>query len=160
MLFWTDTEGFCEIVDPLEATDALISTGYFTLDHKRLGKLKIYNKVKYDFTKQRGAAADTRDDCLFLGMTNRADYPIVLFENVQLWPRWKSIFRKINPTYATDLATTEWSHFFKLTSKYFVMPITSVEYGIEFDVFRDMEDKPEVVPAGFKEDFNATVLAA
>ncbi|MEC8646827.1 MAG: hypothetical protein VXY00_07620 [Candidatus Latescibacterota bacterium] len=160
VLFWTDPEGFREVVDPLEATDALISTGYLTFDYKRLGKLKVYNKVKYDFTKQRGAAADTRDDRLFLGVINRADYPIVLSENVQLWPRWKSIFRKINPTYATDLSTTEWSHFFMLTSKYFIMPTTFVEYGVEFDVFRNMEDRPEVVPSGFKDDFNATVLAA
>ena len=47
-----------------------------------------------------------------------------------------------------------------LTSKYFVVPTTFVEYGIEFDVFRNIEYKPEVVPAGFKDDFNATVLAA
>ena len=30
VLFWTDPEGFREVVDPLEATDALISTGYLT----------------------------------------------------------------------------------------------------------------------------------
>jgi hypothetical protein len=46
-----------------------------------------------------------------------------------------------------------------LTSKYFLIPTTFVEYGLEFDVFRNLEKMPEIAPAGYKEDFNATVLA-
>ncbi len=158
-LFWTDPDGFREVVDRLEAADAFMSTGYFTLDYKRFGKLNIYNKLKYDFVKQRGDEADSKDDRLFLGLINRADYPIVVSPQLRFWPRWKSVYRKINPTFATDLETNEWSQFFMLTSKYYIMPTTFVEYGIEFDTFRNLVKKTEIVPAGYLDDFNATVLA-
>jgi hypothetical protein len=55
--------------------------------------------------------------------------------------------------------TSEWSQFFMLTSKYYIIPTTFVEYGIEFDVFRNLVKKTEIVPAGYLDDFNATVLA-
>jgi hypothetical protein len=159
VLFWTDPDGFREVVDRLEAADAFVNTGYFTFDYKRFGKLNIYNKLKYDFVNQRGAQADTKDDRLFLGLVNRADYPIVISDQLRFWPRWKSVYRKVNPAFATDLETNEWSQFFMLTSKYFLIPTTFVEYGLEFDVFRNLEKMPEIAPAGYKEDFNATVLA-
>ena len=159
VLFWTDPDGFREVVDRLEAADAFVNTGYFTFDYKRFGKLNIYNKVKYDFVKQRGAQADIKDDRLFLGMVNRADYPIVISDQLSVWPRWKSVYRKINPTFATDLQTSEWAQYFMLTSKYYLIPTTFVEYGLEVDLFRNLEKMPEIAPAGYKEDFNATVLA-
>ncbi|MEE3233365.1 MAG: hypothetical protein VX294_04300 [Candidatus Latescibacterota bacterium] len=159
VLFWIDPDGFREVEDRLEMTDALASTGYFTLDYKRLGNLNLYNKVKYDFIKQRGDEADLKNDRLFLGLVNRIDYPISVSKDVQLWPRWKGVFRKINPAFANDLQTTEWSHYFMLTSKYSIIPSTYLEYGVEVDLFRNLEEKPEIVPAGYEEDFNATVLA-
>lgn len=159
VLFWTDPDGFREVIDRLEAADAFVNTGYFTFDYKRFGKLNIYNKVKYDFVKQRGAQADIKDDRLFLGMVNRADYPIVVSDQLSVWPRWKSVYRKINPTFATDLQTSEWAQYFMLTSKYYLIPTTFVEYGLEVDLFRNLEKMPEIAPAGYREDFNATVLA-
>ena len=57
---WVDPDGFTEVVDPLITQDTFVYTGYLTFDYLRLKNLNIYNKVKYDFTKQRGEEADTK----------------------------------------------------------------------------------------------------
>ncbi|MBI2505371.1 MAG: hypothetical protein HYW07_19325 [Candidatus Latescibacteria bacterium] len=156
---WVDPNGFQDTPDPLIAQDAFIWTGYLTFDYFRLKKLKVYNKFKYDYHRQRGEEQDTKDNRLFLGLINKIDYPISLTPNLSFWPRWKSIYRKVNPTYSTELEISEWSQFYTLTSKYYVLPSTFLEYGVEFNVFRNLKKKPEVVPPGFVEDFTGTVLA-
>ncbi|MEE3234780.1 MAG: hypothetical protein VX294_11490 [Candidatus Latescibacterota bacterium] len=156
---WVDPEGFTEVVDPLIAQDTFIYTGYVTLDYLRLKSLKVYNKVKYDIYKQRGEQAETKDDRLFLGVINRLDYPLPLTDNLSFWPRWKSIYRKINPTFSTELDITEWSQFYMLTSKYFILPTTFIEYGVEWNLFNNLEKRPEILPPGYVDDFTGTVLA-
>jgi hypothetical protein len=156
---WVDPQGFVERPDPLIAQDTFISTGYLSFDFLRLGNLNVYNKLKYDYYKQRGDEKDLKDDRFFLGLINKVDYPISVTDNLAFWPRWKSIYRKENPTFETDLEISELSQFFMLTSKYFILPSTFIEYGIEFNVFRNLKKKPEVVPPGFIDDFTGTVLA-
>ena len=136
---WVDPDGFTEVVDPLITQDTFVYTGYLTFDYLRLKNLNIYNKVKYDFFKQRGEEADTKNDRLFLGMINKVDYPVPITDNLSLWPRWKSIYRKINPTFSTELDITEWSQFYMLTSKCFILPTTFLEYGVEWNLFRNLE---------------------
>ncbi len=156
---WVDPDGFRDRIDPLITQDTFVYTGYLTFDYLRLKKLNIYNKVKYDFFKQRGSESDIKDDRLFLGIINRVDYPVPITENLSLWPRWKSIFRKINPTFSTELDITEWSQFYILTSKYYILPTTNLEYGVEFNLFRNLKDRPDILPPGYVDDFTATVLA-
>ena len=158
-IIWVDPNGFREIVDPLETENAFVNTGYLTFDYLALKNLNIYNKVKYDWYKQRGDAATTRDNRLFLGLINKVDYPMHLSERVTLWPRWKSIFRNVDPQVVGESPVKEWSHFFMLTSKYYILPTTFLEYGVEFNVFANLEDKPEIVPPGYIDDFTGTVLA-
>jgi hypothetical protein len=158
-IIWVDPNGFREVVDPLEAEDTFVSTGYLTLDFLGLKNLNIYNKVKYDWYKQRGDSADLRDDRLFFGIINKADYPLPVSDKLAFWPRWKAIFRKADPRQAGETQVTEWSHFFMLTSKYYILPTTFLEYGVELNLFRNLEDKPEIVPPGYVEDFTGTVLA-
>ena len=158
-VIWVDPNGFREVVDPLEAEDAFISTGYLTFDYSGIKNLNVGNKVKYDWYKQRAAAADTRDNRLFLGIINKADYPLPITDRLAFWPRWKAIFRKVDPRMAGETKITEWSHFFMLSSKYFILPSTFLEYGVELNVFRNLEDKPEIVPPGYIDDFTGTVLA-
>jgi hypothetical protein len=156
---WVDPDGFTEIVDPLITQDTFVYTGYWTFDYLRMKNLNVYNKVKYDFYKQRGEQADTKDDRLFLGVINRIDYPLPITDNLSFWPRWKSTFRKVNPTFSTELDITEWSQFYMLTSKYFILPATFVEYGVEWNLFRNLEKRPEILPPGYVDDFTGTVLA-
>jgi hypothetical protein len=156
---WVDPSGFQDTPDPLIAQDAFVWTGYLTFDYFRLKKINIYNKLKYDYYRQRGEEQDTKDNRLFLGLINKFDYPISVTPNLFFWPRWKSIYRKVNPTYSNELEISEWSQFYIFTSKYFVLPSTFLEYGVEFNVFRNLKKKPEVVPPGFVEDFTGTVLA-
>jgi hypothetical protein len=59
-VIWVDPNGFREVVDPLEAEDAFISTGYLTFDYSGIKKFNVDNKVKYDWNKQRGVAAPSR----------------------------------------------------------------------------------------------------
>ena len=134
-------------------------TGYFSFDYFRLHNFNIYNKIKYDYFRQRNEEADVKDNRLFLGLINKFDYPISVTPNLTFWPRYKSIYRKINPTFATDLEISEWSQFFMVTSKYYLLPSTFVEYGVEFNLFRNLKDRPEVPPPGFVDDFTGTVLA-
>jgi len=156
---WVDPNGFREIVDPLEAEDAFINTGYLTFDFLGFKKLKIYNKVKYDWYKQRGDAVAVRDDRLFLGIINKADYPIPVTDKLAFWPRWKAVFRKVDPRLVSESAVKEWSHYFMLTSKYFLLPTTFFQYGVELNLFKNLEEKPEIVPPGYLDDFTGTVLA-
>ena len=156
---WVDPDGFREALDPLIAQDALVWTGYLTFDYLRLKNLNVYNKVKYDWFRQRGEQAEVKDNRLFLGVINKVDYPLPITDNLSFWPRYKSVFRKINPTFSTDLDITEWSQFYMLTSKYFVLPGTFVEYGVEFNLFRNLEERPEILPPGYVDDFTGSVLA-
>ena len=158
-IIWVDPNGFREIVDPLETEDTFVNTGYLTFDYLALKNLNIYNKVKYDWYKQRGAAAQTRDDRLFLGIINKVDYPLALSDKVTFWPRWKSIFRKVDPREVGQTSIKEWSQFFMLTSKYYILSSTFIEYGVEFNLFANLEDKPEIVPPDYIDDFTGTVLA-
>ncbi|MSR83232.1 MAG: hypothetical protein EXS58_09965 [Candidatus Latescibacteria bacterium] len=156
---WVDPNGFQDTPDPLIAQNTFISTGYLTFDYFRLKKLNIYNKLKYDYFRQRGEEADAKGNRLFLGLINKLDYPISVTSNLSFWPRWKSVYRKVNPTFSTELEISEWSQFYMLTSKYFVRPSTFIEYGVEFNIFRNLKKKPEIVPPGFVDSFTSTVLA-
>ena len=69
------------------------------------------------------------------------------------------MYRKINPTFSTDLDITEWSQFYMLTSKYFILPGTFIEYGVELNLFRNLEERPEILPPGYVDDFTGSVLA-
>ena len=51
---WVDPDGFTEVIDPLISQDTFVWTGYLTFDYLRFQNLNIYNKVKYDWFKQRG----------------------------------------------------------------------------------------------------------
>lgn len=156
---WVEPTGFLETPDPLTAQDTFIYTGYLSFDYFRLSKLNIYNKVKCDYFRQRGEQAEAKDNRLFLGVINKVDYPLAITPNLSLWSRWKSVYRKIDPTSSTDLRINEWSQFYILTSKYFLLPTTFLEYGVEFTLFRNLRARPEVVPPGFVDDFTGTVLA-
>ena len=156
---WVDPDGFQEMIDPLITQDTFVWTGYMTFDYLRFKNLNIYNKVKYDWFKQRGSQADVKDDRLFLGVINKIDYPLPITDNLSFWPRWKGIYRKVNPTFSTDLDISEWSQFFMLTSKYFILPTTFIEYGVEFNLFRNLNIRPDILPPGYVDDFAGTVLA-
>lgn len=156
---WVDPDGFQEVIDPLITQDTFVWTGYMTFDYLRFKNLNIYNKVKYDWFKQRGSQADVKDDRLFLGVINKIDYPLPITDNLSFWPRWKGIYRKVNPTFSTDLDISEWSQFYMLTSKYFILPTTFIEYGVEFNLFRNLNTRPEILPPGYVGDFTGTVLA-
>jgi hypothetical protein len=156
---WVDPDGFQEVIDPLITQDTFVWTGYMTFDYLRFKNLNIYNKVKYDWFKQRGSQADVKDDRLFLGVINKIDYPLPITDNLSFWPRWKGIYRKVNPTFTTDLDISEWSQFYMLTSKYFILPTTFIEYGVEVNLFRNLNTRPDIVPPGYVDDFTGTVLA-
>ena len=160
VILWTDPGGFLDLADRLIFRDTFATTGYLSFDYLRIKDLNIYNKVKYDYLIQRGDEADTKDNRLFLGIINKMDYPILLTENLSLWPRYKSVVRRIDPTFSTDLEIREWSQFYILTSKYLIHEQTFLEYGVEFNLFRNLKDAPEVVPAGFVDDFTSLVFAA
>ena len=157
---WTDPGGFQDAPDRLIFKDAFATTGYFSFDYLRLKDLNVYNKIKYDYLVQRGDERETKGNRLFVGMINKMDYPISLTDNLFLWPRYKSVIRRIDPTFSTDLEIREWSQFYVLTSKYFVQKKSFLEYGVEFNLFRNLKEAPEVLPAGFVDDFTSLVLAA
>ena len=46
-----------------------------------------------------------------------------------------------------------------LTSKYFILPTTFIEYGVEWNLFNNLEKRPEILPPGYVDDFTGTVLA-
>ncbi|MDB4698877.1 hypothetical protein OAF45_01905, partial [Candidatus Latescibacteria bacterium] len=131
--------------DPLITEDTMVNQSFVGWKYTR-GNLTFMNKLRFDHFKQRGAAADRLDDSSFIGIINKADYPVEIGRNITLIPRWKNIWRKRNQPRTSQLGINELSEIISLSAVFPVLTKSRVEVGVEAIIFRNAEAIPDPLP--------------
>ena len=143
--------------DPLITGDTMVNQSFVGWKWIR-GDLTFVNKFRLDHFKQRGAAADRLDDSSFIGVINKADYPVEIGRNITLIPRWKNMWRKRSQPRASQLAINELSEIFSLSAVFPVLTKSRVEVGVEAIIFRNAEAIPDPLPPEYIDDFVGKVF--
>ncbi|MBT6620352.1 MAG: hypothetical protein HOB41_10750 [Gemmatimonadetes bacterium] len=143
--------------DPLITEDTMVNQSFVGWKYTR-GNLTFMNKLRFDHFKQRGAAADRLDDSSFIGVINKADYPVEIGRNITLIPRWKNIWRKRNQPRTSQLGINELSEIISLSAVFPVLTKSRVEVGVEAIIFRNAEAIPDPLPPEYIDDFIGKVF--
>ncbi|MBT7585642.1 MAG: hypothetical protein HN558_08965 [Gemmatimonadetes bacterium] len=143
--------------DPMITEDTMVNQSFVGWKYTR-GNLTFMNKLRFDHFKQRGAAADRLDDSSFIGVINKADYPVEIGRNITLIPRWKNIWRKRNQPRTSQLGINELSEIISLSAVFPVLTKSRVEVGVEAIIFRNAEAIPDPLPPEYIDDFIGKVF--
>ena len=143
------------IPDPLAARNTWINATFLGFDYTGMRDINIINKVKFELWDQRASVEGLRNTRRFFGLINKADYTLRL-GNLSLQPRIKNEFRLETPVLQTEPKRKEDALFFILMTKFPVLRKSSLELGVEFSVFRQLQDP---VPAGLQDDYEELVSA-
>ena len=143
--------------DPLITEDTMVNQSFIGWKYTR-GNLTFMNKLRFDHFKQRGAAADRLDDSSFIGVINKADYPVEIGRNITLIPRWKNIWRKRSQPRTSQLEINELSEIISLSAVFPVLTKSRVEVGVEAIIFRNSEAIPDPLPPEYIDDFIGKVF--
>ena len=143
--------------DPLITEDTMVNQSFVGWKYTR-GNLTFMNKLRFDHFKQRGAAADRLDDSSFIGVINKADYPVEIGRNITLIPRWKNIWRKRSQPRTSQLEINELSEIISLSAVFPVLTKSRVEVGVEAILFRNTEAIPDPLPPEYIDDFIGKVF--
>jgi len=143
--------------DPLITEDTMVNQSFVGWKYTR-GNLTFMNKLRFDHFKQRGAAADRLDDSSFIGVINKADYPVEIGRNITLIPRWKNIWRKRSQPRTSQLEINELSEIISLSAVFPVLTKSRVEVGVEAILFRNAEAMPDPLPPEYIDDFIGKVF--
>jgi len=143
--------------DPLITEDTIVNQSFVGWKYTH-GDLTFMNKFRLDHFKQRRAAAERFDDSAFIGVINKADYPVEIGRNVTLIPRWKNMWRKRSQPRASQLAINELSEIFSLSAVFPVLTKSRVEVGVEFTLFRNAIEIPDPLPPEYIDDFIGKVF--
>ena len=116
-------------------------------------------KVKHDVYHQLGSQGDLRRDRQFLGVVNKADYPLKA-GGWTLWPRWKQLYQRTVPGPREELKRRELSEVasFIVTRK--LNRNLDFIAGSEYEIFSNLTRRPDPVPAEYLDDSNTLILAA
>jgi hypothetical protein len=177
-LLWTQVPGTVGSVqifrDPLVAKNATVHTAFvgYSAD---IFHLNLTNKIKYESYRQRGdnlinlggvgVVPEKLKNASFLGVINKVDYLLKVTDNLWVWPKWKSMYRRRTPFTETErglegtLSHLKEAHslseaLFLMTRYRLVPPNFWIEGGIELTKFFDRLDKP-----GSQGDFFGIVYA-
>ena len=143
--------------DPLITEDTMVNQSFVGWKYTR-GNLTFMNKLRFDHFKQRGAAADRLDNSSFIGVINKADYPVEIGRNITLIPRWKNIWRKRSQPRTSQLEINELSEIISLSAVFPVLTKSRVEVGVEAILFRNTEAIPDPLPPEYIDDFIGKVF--
>ncbi len=143
--------------DPLITEDTMVNQSFVGWKYTR-GNLTFMNKLRFDHFKQRGAAADRLDNSSFIGVINKADYPVEIGRNITLIPRWKNIWRKRSQPRTSQLEINELSEIISLSAVFPVLTKSRVEVGVEAIIFRNSEAIPDPLPPEYIDDFIGKVF--
>ena len=143
--------------DPLITEDTIVNQSFVGWKYTH-GDLTFMNKFRLDHFKQRRAAAERFDDSAFIGVINKADYPVEIGRNVTLIPRWKNMWRKRSQPRASQLEINELSEIFSLSAVFPVLTKSRVEVGVEFTLFRNAIAIPDPLPPEYIDDFIGKVF--
>jgi len=148
---------FQEVSDPLIAQNTLVNTTYLQFDYTGISNLNLINKLKYEAYFQRGLQAERKRDQKFFGLINKADYTIRVGKKLIIWPKWKSMYRRMIPTDPDALKINDLTQIGFLIVKYSVLRSAWITCGVEYTIFNNFV-KPVVPPPGFVRDYRGTVL--
>ena len=143
--------------DPLITQDAMVNQSFVGYTYKQ-GNLTFRNKFRLDYFKQRGEAKNRFDNSSFLGIINKADYPLEVGRSITLIPRWKNMWRKRTQPRSTQLEINELSEIFSLSAVFPMLTKSRVEVGVEAIVFRNAEPIPDPLPPEYVDDFLGKVF--
>ena len=143
--------------DPQITKDAMVNQSFVGWKYTR-GDLTFMNKFRFDHFKQRGTKSDRLNDSSFIGVINKADYPVEIGRNITLIPRWKNMWRKRSQPRTSQLAINELSEIFSLSAVFPVLTKSRVEVGVEAIVFRNAEAIPDPLPPEYIDDFIGKVF--
>ena len=158
-LVWVEPVGRTEFTDPLDNQDTFVNTGYFHARYTRINNLNIAFKAKFEIFNQRGDQADLKRDRSFFGLINKADYTIDLGQNLVLWPKWKSVFRREVPSDKARPTARDIEETLFLISRYALLRDTWLSIGFEFSKFENLKRRPDQPQAGFVDDFTSRVYS-
>ena len=161
-LIWVDPEGQTSFNDPLDAQDTFINTLYSNLRYSGIRNLNVSSKMKFEKFYQRGNEEDLKRDRSFFGWINKADYTLQLRENLIVWPKIKSTFRRLLPStraITKDVALTrDHEATIFLVTRHSFLPHTWVDVGFEWSQFNNLKKK-EDLRTGEEDDFDSFVMA-
>ena len=154
---WVQLGGLQPFDDPQITKDAMVNQSFVGWKYTR-GDLTFMNKFRFDHFKQRGTKSDRLNDSSFIGVINKADYPVEIGRNITLIPRWKNMWRKRSQPRTSQLAINELSEIFSLSAVFPVLTKSRVEVGVEAIVFRNAEAIPDPLPPEYIDDFIGKVF--
>jgi hypothetical protein len=134
-----------EVIDPLLGRDALYNSFYIGHTYSPLEALTIKNSLKYDLWNQRLDSTERAEFGLgeeefFFGILNKADYLIEL-SKIRVLPRWKSEYRRQTYDLFSGDNREELTEIFGAIIERPVLRRTTVSAGIEYVLFKDLNDK-------------------
>ncbi|MBI2505010.1 MAG: hypothetical protein HYW07_17465 [Candidatus Latescibacteria bacterium] len=145
-----------EFPDPLIAQNTFINTLYLEVNYHRF--LPVANKLKLETFHQQGRQAREKRNEKFLGIINKADYKVELARDWELWPQWKQLLEFRTPTESRRPRVRELSEIFFLLLSYRVSRSLWLGLGTEYEIFRNLKQRPQVLPAGFQDDASRLTL--
>ena len=148
--------GLQEFRDPLIARDTFINTLFLEARYSR--HLSVTNKLKIESFHQQGDEADDKRNRKFLGLINRADYPISLGANLGVRPQWKQTLAIVTPTAKIDSKTRDLSEVFFLLLDYRISKALWLGMGMEYELFENLKKRPEILPPNYQDDFSRFTL--
>ena len=142
------------VADLLNAPDTWINTAWLGLDYTAIPRLKVVNKMKYEFYNQveKGAqdieGRDLNGTTNFIGIINKVegDYSI---GNLDLQPKLKSEILRQDAFLKEMDDRKEWTGLAILLAQFPVLSRSVVTGGVELAQFADQEtDEDEMVDLG------------
>ena len=149
-----------DVPDRLIARNTTINSTFLDFRFNKLKPVNVSGKFKYDKYFQHGSQAEGKNDESFMGFILRADMPYQPFTSLVITPKWKQILTKETPTARQDLERTDLSEIFFLMSVYNIIPGQFyLESGVEWEIYTNLEDKPDPLPPNYVKNFNTLTLA-
>ena len=142
------------VADPLNAPDTWINTAWLGLDYTAIPRLKVVNKMKYEFYNQVEEGAqdiegrELNGTTNFIGVINKieGDYSI---GNLDLQPKLKSELLRQDAFLKEMDDRKQWNGLAILLAQFPVLSRSVVTGGVELAQFADQEtDEDEMVDLG------------
>ena len=141
--------------DVLPAQNTVVNTTWLGLDYDGWSGLKVKNILRWQLhhqldSEQELSQRSMRDHTTFVGLINKAEYRINL-GTLSLTPAWKSEFLRFNSFTAGEATRRELSQIAMLIARKPVMYTTTLEAGVEYHRFIQLQDP---TPPRANDDFS------
>lgn len=157
------------VEDILPAPDTWVNTAWIGLDYTPIPRLKIVNKLKYEFYNQtQDAPRDIKDRPLndfssLFGLINKVEYNYSL-GNLVLQSKFKSEYFRQSPFLVEEEDRKHWTGIAQLRAQVPVLRQSVIATGAELLQFNDrVRDEDEMIKkgrAGETGDLRSAILAA